>query len=141
MEIITNHTLISEVDKISGNIIQQDEFIHKKIPQKARGFRLIYTDGLELLLNNFNSSETLIILDLFCKKLTKKYILRLTYKSLIKDYGINKTKATSIITRLKTLDFLRGNRGRYEANPYLVVPVKCPDRVTAIAQARWNYEE
>lgn len=138
---ITNHTLVSEVDKVSGNIIQQDNFTHIKIPKKAPGFRLVYQDNLREVLLHFNSKCSYIVDDLLSEEVSIDYELNLDYRDLMRIYKISKTLASDILTKLKKMGMLKGTRGRYKVYPFLVIPKRCPDKNTALAQSRWDYEE
>lgn len=136
-EEISNVLLVTHFDKDEKRIIMQDEFTKTKISQKEKGFSLVYIDTLKELIGVLDSAkEVFILIDLLTESMDKEYKLSLSYKDLMKSYKVSKYQATKIITTLKKYDVIRGSRGKYISNPFIIVPKGLDD----IDVARFQYE-
>jgi hypothetical protein len=136
---ITDHKLITKIDLPSKEIIAQDEFVHRKINQKAKGYRLVYFQNLmEVGLAFKTIDQWYIAMDILTNLVGPDFKLYLDYKQIMTIYNVSQKVATTVLTTLISKQVLQGARGEYGVNPYLIVPNKATDEMVAKAQARWN---
>lgn len=133
-----DHTLKSYVDTTTGHIIKQDEYRVVRKSQKESGYRLVYLTNLKEYMLNFSITEWYILLDILENKVTSSFTLNVTYKDIKEEYKVSRTLAQQFLTKLKTIDIIRGNRGSYIVNPFTVLPYRVSDNDVAEAQRLWG---
>ena len=135
-----SYNLVSSYDKKLGRIITQDRYTRRRISQKEKGYKLVYTDNLKQLFLAFTTPlECAITMDIL-SELTNSYRLDLNYTRLIEEYGLSKYQASKLISTLKKENVLKGGRGKYVVNPFYIVPSRMDDEEVTKSQARWRGE-
>lgn len=139
---IKNHVLNTTFND-KGEMICQDKWQEVSIQNKAKGYRLIYIDDLmEIILRCSSVENVYMLLDILVKMTKKDYSFNYTATQLQKVYKEVSVKTLArLITFMKTNDIIRGSRGKYKVNPYLVIPKFASDEVVAKAQQDWDNDE
>ena len=139
---VEKHTLVSRFDAETNEMIAQDEFILRKKNTKAKGYQLVYMQELmETALLCKSVEQWYIIMDLLTNVVKLDFKLNIDYKELAKMYNISETSASRTIAIMKKNCIIKGNRGSYDVNPFLVIPKGTKDDVVALKQARWGAKD
>lgn len=135
---IQHHTLKSYIDKETGQIIKQDEFIKRKVPQKENGFNLVYCDNLRDLCSVLtNSLDIALFIDLMIYEIDRDMLLKIDYKKLMEKYKLTRSKAQRFISLLIKYNIIKGSRGVYKVSPFFILPKFLDDRTIADKQREW----
>lgn len=135
---IQHHTLKSYIDKETGQIIKQDEFIKRRVPQKENGFNLVYCDNLRDLCSVLtNSLDIALFIDLMIYEIDRDMLLKIDYKKLMEKYKLTRSKAQRFISLLIKYNIIKGSRGVYKVSPFFILPKFLDDRTIADKQREW----
>lgn len=127
------------IDNESNQLIYQDLWKKKIMNQKEKGYRLVYIQNImEVMLMINSTKDSYILLDILSNRLKNSYEVLIDYKEISKYYNISNSRGRKFITKMKSLDLLRGDRGKYIANPYLVIPYGMSDKEVTINQIKWS---
>lgn len=139
---VEKHTLVSRFDAETNEMIAQDEFILRKKNMKAKGYRLVYMQELiETALLCKSIEQWYIIMDLLTNVVKLDFKLDIDYKELAKMYNISETSASRTIAIMKKNCIIKGNRGIYDVNPFLVIPKGAKDDIVTLKQIRWGNDD
>lgn len=138
---IVNHKLVTYVDPETGLHIKQDTWQTKetKINNKFPGYNLVYVDRLKEYLLNFDSTKAVfVVLDLLSNEVSKDFYLKVDYKFIMRLYQYGETSAKKIVKIMKDTDMIRGSRGVYKVNPFLIIPRGVSDSLVTREQDEWT---
>ena len=138
---IVNHKLVTYVDPETGLHIKQDTWQTKetKINNKFPGYNLVYVDRLKEYLLNFDSTKAVfVVLDLLSNEVSKDFYLKVDYKFIMRLYQYGETSAKKIVKIMKDTDMIRGSRGVYKVNPFLIIPRGVADSLVTREQDEWT---
>ena len=142
---VVNHKLVTYVDPETGLHVKQDTWQTKerKINHKFPGYNLVYVDRLKEYLLNFDSTKAVfVILDLLSNEVSKDFMLKVDYKFIMRLYQYGESSAKKIIKTMKDIDMIRGSRGVYKVNPFLIIPKGGSDSLVTREQDEWTgYKE
>lgn len=138
---IINHKLVTYVDPETGLHIKQDTWQTKerKVNNKFPGYNLVYVDRLKEVLLYFPSVKACFaVLDLLSNEVSKDFIFKVDYKFIAKLYQYSEVNASRIIKLMKEADIIRGSRGVYKVNPFLIIPRGVADSLVTREQDEWT---
>ena len=138
---VVNHKLVTYVDPETGLHVKQDTWQTKerKINNKFPGYNLVYVDRLKEYLLSFDSTKAVfVVLDLLSNEVSKDFCLKVDYKFIMRLYQYGETSAKKIIKTMKDIDMIRGSRGVYKVNPFLVIPRGVADSLVTREQDEWT---
>lgn len=140
-EIVKNHKMITHVDPKTGEHIIQDEWVTTKKQKlnKEKGFNLVYIFYLKDVLLEFDSAKAIYcVLDILSEIVKTDFTLELTYKDIMKIYNYEEAQAKRIMAKLKKTGVIKGSRGIYDVNPFLVIPKNSNDSLVTKKQNSWH---
>ena len=138
---VVNHRLVTYVDPETGLHIKQDTWQTKerKVNNKFPGYNLVYVDRLKEYLLSFDSTKAVfVILDLLSNEVSKDFYLKVDYRFIMRLYQYGETSAKKIIKTMKDIDMIRGSRGVYKVNPFLIIPRGVADSLVTREQDDWT---
>ena len=138
---IVNHKLVTYVDPETGLHVKQDTWQTKerKINNKFPGYNLVYVDRLKEYLLNFDSTKAVfVVLDLLSNEVSRDFCLKVDYKFIMRLYQYGETSAKKIVKTMKEADIIRGSRGVYKVNPFLIIPKGVSDSLVTREQDEWT---
>ena len=138
---IVNHKLVTYVDPETGLHVKQDTWQTKerKINNKFPGYNLVYVDRLKEVLLYFPSVKAcFVVLDLLSNEVSKDFTFKVDYKFIAKLYQYSEVNASRIIKTMKEADIIRGTRGVYKVNPFLIIPKGVSDSLVTREQDEWT---
>lgn len=139
---VEKHTLVSRFDAETNEMIAQDEFILRKKNMKAKGYNLVYMQELiETALLCKSIEQWYIVMDILTNVVKQDFKLNITYKEIAKTYNVSETIANRIIGFMKKGCIIKGNRGIYDVNPFLVIPKGAKDDIVTLKQIRWGNDD
>lgn len=136
---VEKHTLITRFDPKTNEMVTQDEFILRRKNMKAKGYNLVYMQELmETALLCKSIEQWYIVMDILTNVVKSDFRLKITYSEISKIYHISETSASRVIAFMKKACIIKGNRGDYEVNPFLVIPKGTSDSVVTAKQNKWG---
>ena len=138
---VVNHKLVTYVDPETGLHVKQDTWQTKerKINNKFPGYNLVYVDRLKEVLLYFPSVKAcFVVLDLLSNEVSKDFTFKVDYKFIAKLYQYSEVNASRIIKTMKEADIIRGSRGVYKVNPFLIIPRGVADSLVTREQDEWT---
>lgn len=138
---VVNHKLVTYVDPETGLHVKQDTWQTKerKVNNKFPGYNLVYVDRLKEVLLYFPSVKAcFVVLDLLSNEVSKDFTFKVDYKFIAKLYQYSEVNASRIIKTMKEVDIIRGSRGVYKVNPFLIIPRGVSDSLVTREQDEWT---
>lgn len=138
---VVNHKLVTYVDPETGLHVKQDTWQTKerKINNKFPGYNLVYVDRLKEYLLSFDSTKAVfVVLDLLSNEVSKDFCLKVDYRFIMRLYQYGETSAKKVIKTMKDIDMIRGSRGVYKVNPFLIIPRGVADSLVTREQDDWT---
>lgn len=138
---VVNHRLVTYVDPETGLHVKQDTWQTKerKINNKFPGYNLVYVDRLKEYLVSFDSTKAVfVVLDLLSNEVSKDFVLKVDYKFIMRLYQYGETSAKKIVKTMKDTGMIRGSRGVYKVNPFLIIPRGVSDSLVTREQDEWT---
>lgn len=138
---VVNHRLVTYVDPETGLHVKQDTWQtkEKRINNKFPGYNLVYVDRLKEVLLYFPSVKAcFVVLDLLSNEVSKDFTFKVDYKFIAQLYQYSEVNASRIIKTMKEADIIRGSRGVYKVNPFLIIPRGVSDSLVTREQDEWT---
>nr|DAR34958.1 MAG TPA: Firmicute plasmid replication protein (RepL) [Caudoviricetes sp.] len=138
---VVNHKLVTYVDPETGLHVKQDTWQTKerKVNNKFPGYNLVYVDRLKEVLLYFPSVKACFaVLDLLSNEVSKDFTFKVDYKFIAQLYQYSEVNASRIIKLMKEADIIRGSRGVYKVNPFLIIPKGVSDSLVTREQDEWT---
>lgn len=138
---VVNHKLVTYVDPETGLHVKQDTWQTKerKVNNKFPGYNLVYVDRLKEYLLSFDSTKAVfVVLDLLSNEVSKDFCLKVDYRFIMRLYQYGETSAKKVIKTMKEINMIRGSRGVYKVNPFLIIPRGVADSLVTREQDEWT---